>query len=157
MCHVSHVTCHLSRVTCRMSFFFLFSSSFFLILKKIGQGGGASRWRVCYQRGLPRLVLDVNTNLGCPKKNTIYLYRGKLEQAKRGGVGGGEGGGGGAKWPGLLHNMNTDYYLFLTRSMLYTLQYGLENEYTKVLYSKYTLLQCTLTSSHCNELLCTVM
>ena len=24
---------------------------------KIGQSGGASRWRVCYQRGLPRLVL----------------------------------------------------------------------------------------------------
>ena len=22
----------------------------------IGQRGGASRWRVCYQRGLPRLV-----------------------------------------------------------------------------------------------------
>ena len=22
----------------------------------IGQSGGASRWRVCYQRGLPRLV-----------------------------------------------------------------------------------------------------
>ena len=27
--------------------------------KKIGQSGGASRWRVCYQRGLPRLVLRV--------------------------------------------------------------------------------------------------
>ena len=24
--------------------------------KKIGQSGGASQWRVCYQRGLPRLV-----------------------------------------------------------------------------------------------------
>ena len=24
--------------------------------EKIGQSGGASRWRVCYQRGLPRLV-----------------------------------------------------------------------------------------------------
>ena len=24
--------------------------------KNIGQSGGASRWRVCYQRGLPRLV-----------------------------------------------------------------------------------------------------
>ena len=26
------------------------------ISEKIGQSGGASRWRVCYQRGLPRLV-----------------------------------------------------------------------------------------------------
>ena len=24
--------------------------------EKIGQSGGSSRWRVCYQRGLPRLV-----------------------------------------------------------------------------------------------------
>ena len=24
--------------------------------KNIGQSGGASRWRVCYERGLPRLV-----------------------------------------------------------------------------------------------------
>ena len=24
--------------------------------EKIGQSGGASLWRVCYQRGLPRLV-----------------------------------------------------------------------------------------------------
>ena len=24
--------------------------------KKIGQSGGAGRWRVCYQRGLPCLV-----------------------------------------------------------------------------------------------------
>ena len=39
--------CHLSRVTCHMSLLF----SFFF-----GQSGGAYRWRVCYQRGLPRLV-----------------------------------------------------------------------------------------------------
>ena len=25
--------------------------------RKIGQSGGASRWRDCYQQGLPRLVL----------------------------------------------------------------------------------------------------
>ena len=41
MCHVSHVTCRMSHVTCK---------------KKIG---GASRWRVCYQRDLLRLVFDV--------------------------------------------------------------------------------------------------
>ena len=47
ICHVSYVTCHMSHVTCHMSFcLFLF---FF------GQSGGASCWRVCYQRGLPRL------------------------------------------------------------------------------------------------------
>ena len=38
--------CHVSRVSCHISFF----SSFFL------QSGEASWWRVCYQRGLPRLV-----------------------------------------------------------------------------------------------------
>ena len=44
-CHVSHVTCHMSRVTKKKK-----------KLKKNGKSGGASRWRVCYQRGLPRLV-----------------------------------------------------------------------------------------------------
>ena len=48
--HVSPVTCHLSRVTNHMFFFVFFS------LKKIGQSGGARRWRVCYQQGLPRVV-----------------------------------------------------------------------------------------------------
>ena len=51
--HVSHVKCQVSGVgvRCHVSdvrcHFFL---SFF------GQSGGTSRWRVCYQRGLPRLV-----------------------------------------------------------------------------------------------------
>ena len=44
MCHVtrqvSHVMCHMSHVI-----FFFFR-----------QSGEAYRWRVCYQRGLPRLV-----------------------------------------------------------------------------------------------------
>ena len=40
MCHMSHVTCHR--------------------LKK-WQSGGASRWRVCYERGLPRLVSTWNS------------------------------------------------------------------------------------------------
>ena len=45
-CHVSHVTCHMLCVTCHMSLFiFIFLPS-----------GKASRWRVCYQQGLPRLV-----------------------------------------------------------------------------------------------------
>ena len=35
-------------------YFFLLFSSFFTL--KNGQFGGASRWRICYQRGLPRLA-----------------------------------------------------------------------------------------------------
>ena len=52
-CHVScvrremsYVMCHTSHVTCNGSFFFLF----------FGLSSEASRWRVCYQRGLPCLV-----------------------------------------------------------------------------------------------------
>ena len=52
MCHVSCVTCHLSHVTCHLSHVKIF----FFLSKKIQQSGGASRWRVCYQQGLPRLV-----------------------------------------------------------------------------------------------------
>ena len=40
--HVSHVTCPMSRVRCHMSLFYC----------------GAFRGRVCYQRGLPRLVFE---------------------------------------------------------------------------------------------------
>ena len=69
-CHVSPVTCHLSPVTCKKIIFQHFNSlflifKFFLRKQKIGQSGGASRWRVCYQRGLPRLVsreLNVKIN-----------------------------------------------------------------------------------------------
>ena len=57
-CHVSRVTCHVSPVTCHMSHVSCHVSFFFCLRKKIGQSGGASRWRVCYQRGLPRLVLQ---------------------------------------------------------------------------------------------------
>ena len=39
---LSPPTCYMSRVTCNIFFFFL--------------SGEAYRWRVCYQRGLPRLV-----------------------------------------------------------------------------------------------------
>ena len=45
MCHVSRFTCHLSHVTCHISIFFLF------------QIVGAIQWRVCYQPGLPLLVI----------------------------------------------------------------------------------------------------
>ena len=46
-CHVSRVTCHLSRVKCCVS-----NVTFFF-----WQSGEAYRWRVCYQRGLPRLAV----------------------------------------------------------------------------------------------------
>ena len=45
MCRMSRVMCHMSHVTCHL-FIYLF----------FGQTGEAYRWRVCYQRGLPRLV-----------------------------------------------------------------------------------------------------
>ena len=56
-CHVSRVTCHMSRVTCHVSHVIFFI--FFL------QSGEAYRWRVCYQRGLPRLVFFLSD---------IYLF-----------------------------------------------------------------------------------
>ena len=34
-------------------------------MKQDGKVGGASWWRVCYQRGLPRLVLLRNRNQRC--------------------------------------------------------------------------------------------
>ena len=45
-CHMSRNTCHVSCVMCHKS-----HDTFFFI-------GGASWWRVCYQRGLPHLVLE---------------------------------------------------------------------------------------------------
>ena len=45
-CRMSHVTCHVSCVMCHVSHFFLGG----------GQSCEAYRWRVCYQRGLSRLV-----------------------------------------------------------------------------------------------------
>ena len=50
ICHVSCVTCHMSRFRCHMSDFFL-------------QNGGDSRWKVCYQRGLPCVVFYIETLL----------------------------------------------------------------------------------------------
>ena len=44
MCHVSCVMCHVSLVI------------FLLIYIYFRQSKGATRWSVCYQRGLPRLV-----------------------------------------------------------------------------------------------------
>ena len=49
---MAHVACHMSHVTCQLKFSITKKNKL-----KIGQRGGASRWRVCYQRGLPRLVI----------------------------------------------------------------------------------------------------
>ena len=60
-CHMSRVTCHLSRVTCHVSHVTYqkkkFTFNFFFTLKKLDKLVELVRWRVCYQRGLPRLVL----------------------------------------------------------------------------------------------------
>ena len=72
--HVSCVTCHMSCVTCQMSqliFFKISCRNFWyktkekkekkkkkkLILQKNGKSIGVSLWRVCYEWGLPCLVL----------------------------------------------------------------------------------------------------
>ena len=71
MCHVSRVMCQLPTVTCHLShvktifFYFFFIEEEKIneknkknyLSQRIRQSGGVSRWRVCYQRGLPRLVL----------------------------------------------------------------------------------------------------
>ena len=54
---VSHVTCHISRVTCQVSKVRCQVSHFILFIYLFWQSCVASQWRVCYQGGLPRLVL----------------------------------------------------------------------------------------------------
>ena len=57
MCHVSCVACHVSCVMCHLPCVPCFFC--FFLCKKDFQSGGASRWRVCYQQGLPRLVFYI--------------------------------------------------------------------------------------------------
>ena len=59
MYHVSHVRWQLSHVMCHVSHVnhnFFFELKKYISGKKKLQSGGASWWRVCYQRGLPRRV-----------------------------------------------------------------------------------------------------
>ena len=57
-CRMSHVTYHMSHVTCKMS-----------------QSGGASWWRVCYQRGLLRLVFQSTNNIvNLPQCNAMQWF-----------------------------------------------------------------------------------
>ena len=61
-CYLAYITCHMSRVMCHMSRFpFLTCHPFFLSRKAI-------QWKVCYQRGRPRLVL-----LGVSKKIVVVM------------------------------------------------------------------------------------
>ena len=73
-CHMSCVTCHMTCVTCHMSHvtFHMSSVTFFFNEKKlrrrkkyekIRQRGRPSPWRVCDQRGLPRLVFETTIEL----------------------------------------------------------------------------------------------
>ena len=88
MYHASRVTFHMSPVTCNMSPVNVKKNYIKKKRKKLeknGQSGGASRWRVCYQRGLPRLVYFVFdkriiwllvyywTNLLCQGEQECYL------------------------------------------------------------------------------------
>ena len=57
-CHVSHVKCHQSHVTCHVSHVRLLLLYIYIFIF-FGQSGEASQGRVCFQRGLPRLVLKL--------------------------------------------------------------------------------------------------
>ena len=59
-CHMSSVTFHMSHVTCHV---------LHVTFKEKIQSGEAYRWRVCYQRGLPRLVL-----INFDKRKTIKTF-----------------------------------------------------------------------------------
>ena len=68
-CHVSSVTCHMSRVTCHVSRVTCHIILIFFFL----QIGKASRWRVCLQRGLPRLVFKLVDMKSAPIYNDNIL------------------------------------------------------------------------------------
>ena len=68
MCHMSHIACHMSCVLCHMSYVLCHMSCvtcrhvskcfvvLFFCFSFFWENGRANKWRVCYQRGLPRLV-----------------------------------------------------------------------------------------------------
>ena len=74
---MSHVTCDVSRVTCLVSHVF-FLLVFFLLLF-FGQSGEDYWWRVCYQRGLPRLV-------HMPPWSAMYLLSGLCHLSYQAGI-----------------------------------------------------------------------
>ena len=63
MCHMSPVTCQKKCLKKERKKKVIFNPTL-----QIGQSDGASRRRVCYQRGLPRLVLNLGSqNLLVPR------------------------------------------------------------------------------------------
>ena len=73
-CHVSYFTGHVSCVTCHMSHVMCHFFHVFLL-----QSGEASWWRVCYQRGVPRLVLIEVTY----QKETILTTQSRISVRKQ--------------------------------------------------------------------------
>ena len=69
MCHMSRITCQVSGVRCQVTHIFILYI-FFL------QSCGASRWKVCYQRGLPRPVLTVTSDKN--RKRQKIIEKGKM-------------------------------------------------------------------------------
>ena len=72
MCHVSRVMCQVSPVIFHMSHVKKNLKNKEIKIKlypseKIGQSDRASQWRVCYQRGLPRLVFFSQNHYSCQK------------------------------------------------------------------------------------------
>ena len=61
MCHVSCVMCNAARVMCQKKIYI------YIYI------GGASRWRICHQGGLPRLVYG-NKKLPPPFDCTLHVY-----------------------------------------------------------------------------------
>ena len=70
MCHVSCVMCHVSHVACHVSYV-MYHVSPVTCQKKIGLSGGASRWRLCYQRGLPRQVFKEALIIGVKSEQSF--------------------------------------------------------------------------------------
>ena len=88
-CHMSRVTCHVSRVTCHMSHVTCHKKNIYIYIKKNGKSGGASRLRVCYQRGLPRLVLCMSAYMSLEyiyaEKNIVgFFLKGKNRALEKG-------------------------------------------------------------------------
>ena len=80
-CQVSHVRCHMSPLASKkvrareLKFERRFTSSYMshvFFVCFFGQCGEASCGRVCYQRGLPRLVLESYNN--CHIMGIFYIY-----------------------------------------------------------------------------------
>ena len=76
-CHMSCVTYHLSCVTCVMCHMYKKTKKKQYVFFLVEQSVGASRWRVCYQWGLPRLVCyitEYSMALASHLLKTLQIY-----------------------------------------------------------------------------------